>query len=64
MTGFLWSRPGPDDDQIEFDSDMAYLKDLAAAILAELPGCPKHVVARWVDRNTYLQAEVIRAVNQ
>jgi hypothetical protein len=36
MTGVFQSLPGPSDDDIEFASDMAYLRDLANAVMAEL----------------------------
>jgi len=58
----LQSRPGPSDDDIEFDNDMAYLRDLAAAVFADL-NTPAPV-GRWIDQLTYLQAEVIKAVNR
>lgn len=36
MTAVFQSPPGPSDDDIEFASDMAYLKDLANAVMADL----------------------------
>jgi hypothetical protein len=36
MTGVFQSLPGPTDDDIEFASDMAYLRNLANAVMVDL----------------------------
>ena len=36
MTGVFQSLPGPTDDDIEFASDMSYLRNLADAVMVEL----------------------------
>jgi hypothetical protein len=36
MSGVFQSLPGPTDDDIEFASDMSYLRNLADAVMVEL----------------------------
>ena len=51
MTGLLQSLPGPSDDDVEFASDMAYLKELADAVMVDLyAGAHGRMVEGFLDR--------------
>ena len=59
MTGVFHIPPGPTDADIEFTSDMAYFKDLAADIMGDLyAGGHGRLAADFLNRAQYLHPDM------